>query len=115
MPVPKKRKSPARRDRRRAHHDKVAMPPMTYCTNPECGAPMLPHHVCPECGQYRGEAVIEVVSEEELEAKKKERREKAKAAKAGRAAPAAAEKGEKKGEDEDEDEDEDEKPRKKGK
>lgn len=116
MPVPKKRKSPMRRDRRRAHHDKVAMPPLTYCTNPECGAPVLPHHVCAECGQYRGEAVIEVVSEEEVEAKKKERRERAKsakAAKAGRGGPPAAEPPE--GKDEDEDDDEDEKPKKKGK
>jgi large subunit ribosomal protein L32 len=116
VPVPKKRKSPARRDRRRAHHDKVAMPPMTYCTNPECGAPVLPHHVCAECGQYRGEAVIEVVSEEEVEKKKKERRERAKAAKAakgGRGAPPAEEKDQEPDEDEDEDEKKDEKPKKK--
>ena len=114
MPVPKKRKSPMRRDSRRAHHDKVVMPPMTYCTNPECGAPVLPHHVCAECGQYRGEAVIEVVSEAEVEAKKKERRERAKAAKAakaGRGAPPAQEEAEEK----DEDEEQDEKPKKKGK
>ena len=113
MPVPKKRKSPARRDRRRAHHDKVVVPSVTYCTNPECGAPMLPHHACPECGQYRGEAVIEVVSEEELEARKKERREKAKAAKAGRAAPPAPGKAEEKEKGEEEEE-EGEKPEKKG-
>lgn len=112
MPVPKKRKSPARRDRRRANHDKVAMPPMTYCTNPECGAPVLPHHVCAECGQYRGAAVIEVVSEEELEAKKKARRDRVKAAKAGRETPPAETKAEEKDEDDD---DEDEKPKKKGK
>ncbi|MBI5501749.1 MAG: 50S ribosomal protein L32 [Deltaproteobacteria bacterium] len=111
MPVPKKRKSPARRDRRRANHDKVTMPPMTYCANPECGAPVLPHHVCPECGQYRGEAVIEVVSEEEMEAKRKARKDRAKAAKAAKAGagappPAKGEKKEDKEEEDDEDEDE---------
>jgi large subunit ribosomal protein L32 len=105
VPVPKKRKSPAKRDRRRAHHDKVTPKNLTYCTNPECGAPVLQHHVCPECGQYKGEAVIQVVTVEEVEAKKKEKREKVKAAKAGRETP---EKEEKKEKDEDED-DEDKK------
>ena len=86
------------------------MPPLTYCSNPECGAPMRPHHVCAECGQYRGEEVIEVVSEEDLEAKKKARKDRAKAAKAAKAGVGAPppEKGKKKG-DEDEDEDGDEK------
>ncbi len=114
MPVPKKRKSPARRDRRRANHDRIVLPPLTYCTNPECGAPVLPHHVCPDCGQYMGESVIKVVSVEEVEAKRKERREKAKASKADRAmaarggrrppgpAPAKTEEGEAGEDDEDE-------------
>jgi len=112
VPVPKKRKSPARRDRRRANHDKVTMPPMTYCTNPECGAPVLPHHVCAECGQYRGDAVIEVVTEEENEKRKKERKERAKAAKAAKAGAGAPPEKEEK-EDEEADDDEDEKKTKK--
>ena len=112
MPVPKKRKSPARRDRRRANHDKVTMPPMTYCANPECGAPVLPHHVCAECGQYRGDAVIEVVTEEENEKRKKERKERAKAAKAAKAGAGAPPEKEEKAEEE-EDDDEDEKKTKK--
>ena len=88
------------------------MPPLTYCSNPECGAPMRPHHVCAECGQYRGEEVIEVVSEEDLEAKKKARKDRAKAAKAAKAGAGAQpppEKGKKAEEEDDEDEDEDEK------
>lgn len=93
MPVPKKRKSPARRDRRRAHHDKVAAPPLSYCPNPQCGAPVLPHHVCPECGQYRGDAVIEVVSDEDIEARKKAREEQRKAARAEAVAGAKGKKG----------------------
>jgi len=114
VPVPKKRKSPARRDRRRAHHDKVKIKSLTFCTNPECGAPVLPHHVCAECGQYRGEAVIEVVTVDEAETKKKEKKEKAKAAKAersiaGRASRGAAPKAEEKAKDEGEDEDDEEK------
>jgi large subunit ribosomal protein L32 len=113
VPVPKKRKSPMRRDKRRANHDKVVMPPLTYCTNPECGAPVLPHHVCAECGQYRGASVIEVVTEEQAEARKKERKDRAKAAKAAKAAgPPPAEKGKggkEPAKDKDEDEEDEEK------
>ncbi|RMG98674.1 MAG: 50S ribosomal protein L32 [Deltaproteobacteria bacterium] len=55
MAVPKKRKSPSRRDMRRAHHDRITAPNVSAC--PECGEMRLPHHACPSCGSYRGRTV----------------------------------------------------------
>ncbi|MFH0845608.1 MAG: 50S ribosomal protein L32 [Pseudomonadota bacterium] len=56
MGVPKKKKSKARRDTRRAH-DHASMPRISFC--PQCHEPVLPHHICPECGSYRGKVIIE--------------------------------------------------------
>ena len=61
MAVPKKRKSPSKRDSRRANHDKVAAPTLIPC--PNCEELMVPHRVCPACGHYRGREVIEVARE----------------------------------------------------
>ena len=58
MAVPKKRTSSARRDKRRANHDKVTAPGLSPC--PNCEEPMLSHRVCPACGHYRGREVIVV-------------------------------------------------------
>jgi large subunit ribosomal protein L32 len=57
MAVPKKRTSKQRKRKRRTHYkaDSVAV---QSCA--KCGDPKRPHHVCPSCGYYRGEAVIEV-------------------------------------------------------
>jgi len=55
MAVPKKRKSRAKRDTRRAH-DHVNLPNLSTC--PQCHEPVLPHRVCPECGTYKGRVVI---------------------------------------------------------
>ena len=60
MAVPKKRMSRARRDRRRAHHDKIIPPNYVICSNPACGMPVLPHRACPHCGFYKGIQVIEI-------------------------------------------------------
>jgi large subunit ribosomal protein L32 len=61
--VPKKKTSKARRDRRRANHDRMNTPAVSDC--PQCGAPVAPHTACPECGTYRGRQVIEVNEETE--------------------------------------------------
>jgi large subunit ribosomal protein L32 len=37
---------------------KAEMPTTNRC--PKCGDPRIPHRVCPTCGTYRGEQVIEV-------------------------------------------------------
>jgi len=59
--VPKKKKSRMRRDRRRAHHDIVAIRGISEC--PSCGSPMIPHRVCATCGQYKGRQVLDVEDE----------------------------------------------------
>ncbi len=56
MAVPKRRTTSSRRDMRRAQHDRITAPNLIPC--PNCSAPMLPHRVCAECGQYKGKAVF---------------------------------------------------------
>ena len=60
MPNPKRRHSAMRRDKRRAH-DFITAPQMTVCS--KCGAAILTHRICPECGYYRGKQAIEVKAE----------------------------------------------------
>lgn len=60
MAVPKKRTSKARKRKRRTHF-KVKITASQAC--PRCGDPKLPHRVCPTCGYYRGEEVIQAESE----------------------------------------------------
>jgi len=59
-PLPKRKVSKGRRDRRRAH-DALKPRNLTACSN--CGSMRLPHTVCPECGFYKGREVIEVSKE----------------------------------------------------
>jgi large subunit ribosomal protein L32 len=56
-PLPKKKVSRGRRDRRRAHHA-LKSRNLVQCSN--CGEPRLPHHVCMSCGFYQGREIIEV-------------------------------------------------------
>ena len=56
MPVPKQKKSKAKRDSRRAQHDKMAAPSIAKCSR--CGAAKEPHRVCPECGYYKNRQVL---------------------------------------------------------
>ncbi|HHU34403.1 MAG TPA: 50S ribosomal protein L32, partial [Bacteroidetes bacterium] len=48
--------SKQRRDKRRSH-DNATAPNVSTCSN--CGASVLSHHVCSECGFYRGKLAIE--------------------------------------------------------
>ena len=59
MAHPKHKISKQRRDKRRTH-DKAIVPQMAVC--PNCGATVLYHHVCPECGFYRGRQVIDTAN-----------------------------------------------------
>jgi large subunit ribosomal protein L32 len=61
--VPKRRKTSSKRDMRRANHDKITRPNIVPCAN--CSAPMVPHRVCPSCGQYKGREVVAQPSAEE--------------------------------------------------
>ena len=46
---PKNKSSKARRDKRRANW-KMSAPNLVKCS--KCGALMMPHRVCKECGSY---------------------------------------------------------------
>ncbi len=52
MAVPKRRKTPSKRDMRRANHDKVIPKQYVSCSN--CGEVCLPHRACGACGFYKG-------------------------------------------------------------
>lgn len=45
------------RTRKRRSQYKIKTVKGTTC--PNCGSPMIYHHVCPECGFYRGKLAIE--------------------------------------------------------
>lgn len=53
--LPKQRISRRRQGNRRRHHW-VAQPALVPCK--QCGEKKLAHHVCPNCGYYRGRQVI---------------------------------------------------------
>ena len=57
MAVPKKRVSKQRKRKRRTHY-KAEDATLQSC--PRCSDPKMPHRVCPSCGYYRGEAVLDV-------------------------------------------------------
>ncbi len=56
MAHPKRKISKTRRDKRRTHYVAVAAQ-FSECSN--CGAAVLSHRVCGECGHYRGKLAIE--------------------------------------------------------
>lgn len=56
MAVPKRKTSKSRRDRRRTAKTRLSIAPTHTCT--QCRAPKRPHHVCGNCGTYRGRQVI---------------------------------------------------------
>ncbi len=55
MAVPKRKESKSKRNKRRIHQ-KVAVPNRINCL--QCGDAMLSHHARPNCGTYKGRAVI---------------------------------------------------------
>jgi len=79
VPVPKERHSKARKRMRRSQKDKMPSPNIVYCPNPQCGAPMLSHHVCPECGTVRRRDGTFLSVMKPLEEREKEREERRKA------------------------------------
>lgn len=56
-PLPKRKVSKTRRDKRRTH-DALSLKHLVACSN--CGEYHVAHHVCPKCGSYKGEQVIEM-------------------------------------------------------
>ncbi len=56
MAVPTGKKSKSKKRMRRANHDRISLPHVTYC--PTCAADMISHRACPECGYYREREVF---------------------------------------------------------
>jgi len=56
MAHPKRKISKQRRNKRRTHH-KAEIKQLAVCSN--CGSAVQYHHVCPECGHYRGQEAIQ--------------------------------------------------------
>ncbi len=55
MSVPKRRQTKTRRNKRRSHHH-VTPPNLGKCQN--CGAAVVSHQACPNCGYYGGRQVL---------------------------------------------------------
>jgi len=57
MPNPKRKISRSKRDMRHAQwQNRLKTSHLSECSN--CGEKKLPHHVCPNCGYYKGAAVF---------------------------------------------------------
>lgn len=59
-PLPKRKVSKSRRNRRRSH-DAHSLAHLVVCET--CGEYHISHRVCPKCGSYRGENVMDVDDE----------------------------------------------------
>ncbi|HXW86201.1 MAG TPA: 50S ribosomal protein L32 [Candidatus Bathyarchaeia archaeon] len=57
MPVPKRKRSRTRRDKRFANKGII---PQTFAHCPSCSKPCVPHVVCQFCGHYKGVQVVKV-------------------------------------------------------
>ncbi len=55
--LPKKKISHTAQGKRRSHLG-IEMPQLQPC--PQCHELTLPHHVCPNCGTYKGEQVLTI-------------------------------------------------------
>ena len=56
MPNPKRKHTPHRRDSRGSANSKIEALNSNICSN--CGAPKMPHRVCPSCGFYDGKLIV---------------------------------------------------------
>ncbi len=56
MANPKHKLSKSKRDKRRTHYK---LEGVSFQLCPQCRDPKLPHHICPNCGSYKGRTVIE--------------------------------------------------------
>lgn len=60
-PLPKRKVSKTRRNKRRAH-DGLPLRHLVICD--ECGEYKPSHRVCPSCGSYKGREVLTIEEEE---------------------------------------------------
>ena len=66
-PLPKRKHSKGRRNRRRAHYN---LKPTTLEVCGQCKELKLPHRVCPNCGTYNARQVIDVQARAERKGRK---------------------------------------------
>ena len=57
MPVPKRKTSFTKKNKRRSH-DALTAPQVMSC--PACGESTTMHHACPHCGMYRGRKILDI-------------------------------------------------------
>jgi large subunit ribosomal protein L32 len=57
MPLPKRQHS-KQRGRKRRTHWKASVPSFHSCAH--CGKQIISHRVCPFCGHYKGQQVLEI-------------------------------------------------------
>ncbi|WP_176226812.1 50S ribosomal protein L32 [Candidatus Hakubella thermalkaliphila] len=57
MPLPKRKMSKSRRNKRRTHQ-KLSLPSLVEC--PQCHEMKEPHKICLQCGYYEGREIISV-------------------------------------------------------
>ena len=82
MPVPKRKRSRARRDSRFANK---GIKPKTLSECKNCKAAQLPHQVCKSCGHYKGVKVLVTKAERSLKRNELKAVQKARAEKQGSA------------------------------
>lgn len=83
MPVPKRKRSRARRDSRFANKG-IKAQAITECKT--CKAPSMPHQVCKNCGHYKGVKVLKTKAERTLKRTESRQAQQARAAKQAEAA-----------------------------
>ncbi len=64
MAVPKRKTSPARKGKRRSHHNPMGINSIEC---PNCGEFKLAHHICSACGYYNKKEVIDMTESQEDE------------------------------------------------
>ncbi|MBF0477858.1 MAG: 50S ribosomal protein L32 [Candidatus Omnitrophica bacterium] len=68
MPNPKRQHS-VQRQRKRRTHFKISAPNLSVCAN--CQKPVISHRICPFCGHYKGQMIVDMTPEvKEVEPKK---------------------------------------------
>lgn len=71
MPVPKRKVSKARRDKRFANKG-LSIKAFTYCTTCEEPNPIAPHSACTKCGYYKGAKVLQTKSDRKVRRSEKQ-------------------------------------------
>ena len=64
MAVPKRKTSPARKGKRRSHHNPFGVNSIEC---PNCGELKLAHHICEACGYYNKKEIVDKTESQEDE------------------------------------------------